>query len=485
MRVSPLRQQRLPLLEVLLLSLFRRPPLLAVLVFFCTSPALAANPSAVRIPLATHTLKNGLKIVVSEDHSSPIFGVCVAYGVGFRIEPQGRTGFAHLFEHMMFEGTPDAPKGVFNQVVEGAGGSFSADTRYDRTQFVEAAPLPALDDVFWLEADRMKTLAFSQKTLDNQRNVVKEEVRTNVLNKPYGLFYVLDLPGKAFDTFPNNHNFYGDFHDLDAATVANVRDFYEKYYAPNNAVVVVVGDVKPQEVFAKAEKYFGGIPRRNVPPHPNISEAPQQGERRSIEHDPLAKLPAFAIGYRMPAHGSHAAIVAAVTGEMLHNGRASLLYQSLVEQKKVAVMASGGLDWPLGNPYEYNGPTLMTSLIMSPPGTSLAAVLSAYDGAIDHLASVGPTPEQLQRTINKMRSDLIDQFGQPMERASMLAEATLYDGNPDAINRIPPELAAVTPLDVQEFAQKFLVAQNRTIIERLPATRPVPQPQTGKKTGNL
>ncbi|MGC1782987.1 MAG: pitrilysin family protein [Acidobacteriaceae bacterium] len=462
---------------------FRRISFSVALVLLGTLPGLAAGPSAVRIPLAMHTLKNGLKIVVSEDHSSPIFGVCVAYGVGFRLEPPGRTGFAHLFEHMMFEGTPDAPKGVFSRVVEGAGGSFGADTRYDRTQFVEAAPLAALDDVFWLEADRMKTLAFSQKTLDNQRNVVKEEVRTNVLNKPYGLFYVLDLPGKAFDRFPNNHNFYGDFHDLNAATVSDVRGFYEQYYAPNNAVVVVVGDVNPKEIFAKAEKYFGGIPRRDVPPHPDVAEAPQERERQQIEHDPLAKLPAFAIGYRMPAHGSHLAIVAAVTGEMLHNGNASLLYQSLVAQKKVAVMVSGGLDWPLGNPYEYNGPTLMTSLIMSPPGTTLAQVLPAYDGVIDRLATDGPSAEELQRVLNKMRSDLIDQFGQPMERASMLAEATLYDGNPDAIDRIPGELAAVTPLDVKEFAQKYLVSRNRTIIERLPASHSGPQLQSGKKAG--
>ena len=137
---------------------------------------------------------------------------------------------------------------------------------------MEAVPVAALDDVLWLEADRMKTLAFSTKTLENQRNVVKEEVRSNVLNKPYGLFYAIDLPGKAYDRFPNNHNFYGDFHDLDTATVSDVRNFYDKYYAPNNAVVVIVGDVNAKEIFAKAEKYFGGIPRRDVPPHPDVSE---------------------------------------------------------------------------------------------------------------------------------------------------------------------------------------------------------------------
>jgi predicted Zn-dependent peptidase len=453
------------------------------LVFLPATMLCAANGPAVRIPLAMHTLKNGLKIVVSGDHSAPIFGVCVAYGVGFRIEPEGRTGFAHLFEHMMFEGTPDVPKGVFNSVIEGAGWSFSADTRYDRTQFVEAAPVAALDDVLWLEADRMKTLAFSAKTLENQRNVVKEEVRSNVLNKPYGLFYAIDLPGKAYDRFPNNHNFYGDFRDLDTATVSDVRNFYEKYYAPNNAVVVVVGDVNAKEIFAKAEKYFGGIPRREVPPHPDVSESPQQSERRSVEQDPLAKLPAYAIGYRMPPHGSHTAIVAAVAGELLHNGKASLLYQALVRQKKVAILVSGGLDWPLGNPYEYNGPTLMTTLIMSPPGTSEASVLSAYDQVIQQLASDGPTPDELQRVVNKMRSDLIDQLGQPEERASMLAEATLYDGKPDLINEIPSELQKVTPVEVKDFAREFLVAQNRTIIERIPAPQPAsqsPSPAKGK-----
>lgn len=463
------------------LSFFRRLSFAIGLVLLATMPASAAQPSIVRIPLAMHTLKNGLKIVVSEDHSSPIFGICVAYGIGFRLEPPGRTGFAHLFEHMMFEGTPDVSKGVFTQVVEGAGGSTEADTRDDRTAFFEAAPLAALDDVLWLEADRMKALAISQKTLNNQRSVVKEEIRTNVLNQPYGLFYILDLPQKAFDRFPNNHNFYGDFHDLDAATVADARDFHDKYYAPNNAVVVVVGDVNPQTVFAKAEKYFGSIPRRKVPPRPNVGEAPQRSERRSTEHDPLIKLPAFAIGYRMPPHGTHAAIVAAVTGEMLHNGTASLLYQSLVEQKKVAVMVNGGLDWPLGNPYEYNGPTLMTSFIVSPPGTKLSQVLSAYDGVIDRLGTVGPTQDALQRVLNRMRSDLIDQFGKPILRAVMLAEATVYDGTPDAINRIPAELATVTPAEVKDFAHRYLLPRDRTIVERLPATQSATKSPVEKK----
>jgi predicted Zn-dependent peptidase len=192
------------------------------------------------------------------------FGLCISYVIGFRLEPQGRTGFAHLFEHMMFEGTPDAPKGVFDRVIEGGGGFNNGDTRYDFTEYIESGPISTLDPVLWLEADRMKTLDFSVKNLDNQRNVVEEEVRVNVLNQPYGSFYWLDLPQKAFDTYPNAHNFYGDFKDLDAASIEDVKKFYQQYYTPNNAVLAIVGDVETADIFAKAEKYFASIPYRDL-----------------------------------------------------------------------------------------------------------------------------------------------------------------------------------------------------------------------------
>ena len=222
---------------------------------FAAQAAAQASKSATefRVPTAAKTLSNGLIVVVSEDHSAPTVGICVAYGIGFRLEPQGRTGFAHLFEHMMFEGTPVAPKGILDQVIESGGGNNNGDTRYDFTEYIETAPISALDQLLWLEADRMKTLDFSEKNLENQRNVVEEEVRVNVLNRPYGLFFAIDLPMKAYDTYPNNHNFYGDFHDLDATNIADVKAFYENYYAPNNAVLAVAGDVRAEDVFAKAD----------------------------------------------------------------------------------------------------------------------------------------------------------------------------------------------------------------------------------------
>src|SRR5436305_4952279 len=186
-----------------------------------------ASAGAWTVPVSIKQLGNGLKVVVSEDHSAPTFGICISYGIGFRLEPEGRTGFAHLFEHLMFEGTPNAPKGVLDRVIEGGGGNNNGDTRYDFTEYIETAPISALDPILWIEADRMKTLDFSPKNLDNQRNVVEEEVRVNVLNQPYGLFFAIDLPGKAFDTYPNAHNFYGEFKDLDAARIEDVKKFYE------------------------------------------------------------------------------------------------------------------------------------------------------------------------------------------------------------------------------------------------------------------
>lgn len=439
------------------------------------SGALAAQQW--KAPTSMKKLANGLTVVVSEDHSAPTFGICVSYGIGFRLEPEGRTGFAHLFEHLMFEGTPNAPKGVLNRVIEGGGGSMNGDTRYDFTEYIETAPVSALDALLWMEADRMKTLDFSAKNLDNQRSVVEEEVRVNVLNQPYGLFFAIDLPGKAYDTYPNAHNFYGDFKDLDEARIEDVQKFYERYYTPGNAVLVVVGDVRPENVYAKVEKYFAAIPSRPAPPKAQVEEPAQTKERRSTQTDKLAKVPALAIGYRMPPRHSADALAGAVAGELLHNGQASLLFQTLVKEKQVALSVDGGVNWPLGTPFEYNGPALMTSFIVYPPHVNQDQVLAAYDQAVKNLAETGPNQEDIDRITAKMRSDLYGNLEIPIERASALAHAVLFDGNFDSVYQVPETLASVTPAQVRAFAARYLVPGNRTIIERAPA------PSAATKTG--
>jgi zinc protease len=187
-----------------------------------------------------------------------------------------------------------------------------------------------------------ETLAFLLANLDNQRTVVEEEVHVNVLNQPYGSFYWLDLPQRAFNRFPNAHNFYGDFKDLDAAAIQDVQSFYQHCYAPNNAALAVAGDVTPEEIFAVVQKYFGALPRWQVPPRPDVSEPPQTAERLLTEPDSLARVPALAVGYRMPPRSSHDGVVGALVGDLLHNGEASLLHQALVKEKKVVLSVSGG-----------------------------------------------------------------------------------------------------------------------------------------------
>lgn len=433
--------------------------------------ACTAQAQEWKAPTSMKKLANGLTVVVSEDHSAPTFGLCISYGIGFRLEPEGRTGFAHLFEHMMFEGTPVSPKGVFDRVVEGGGGFNNGDTRYDFTEYIESGPISVLEPMLWLEADRMKSLDFSVKNLDNQRNVVEEEVRVNVLNQPYGSFYWLDLPQKAFDTYPNAHNFYGDFKDLDAANIEDVKKFYQQYYVPNNAVLAIVGDVNTADVFAKVEKYFAPVPSGPPARRPDFSEPPQKSERRSEQTDELAKVPALAIGYRMPPRSSPDSIVGAVTAALLHNGDASILYQALVKEKQVAASVEGGANWPLGNAFEYNGPTLMTSFIVYPQKVSLNQLLSAYDAAIAELAKKGPSREQVERIAAKMRSDWYDELEIPVNRASALSHAVLFEGSFDSVYQVPDRVAKVTPEQVRNFAAKYLIPANRTLINRVPATQ--------------
>ena len=247
---------------------FRPLAWLAAGLFFCGSAQ--AVDDRWDIPVATKTLDNGLTVVVSEDRSAPVVGVSVVYGIGMRLEPRNRTGFAHLFEHLMFEGSANAPEGVFDRVITGGGGRNNGSTRADFTNYIEIAPSSAIEPILWLEADRMRMLDFNEATLANQQDVVKEEIRNNVQNQPYGGFMWIDIGMHAFEKWENNHDGYGSFEDLEAATLDDVKAFHRDYYGPNNAILSLAGDISPEEGFALAEKYFGDIPARPTPPAPDF-----------------------------------------------------------------------------------------------------------------------------------------------------------------------------------------------------------------------
>src|ERR1700737_117435 len=249
------------------------------------------------IPIESMAFPNGLRVVVSPDHAAPVATVGVYYNIGFRIEPRGRSGFAHLFEHMMFQGSANAGKMVHIKLINSSGGVLNGSTHYDVTNYFEAVPSNALERVLWLEADRMRALKVDDENLRNQRDVVKEEVRVNVLNQPYGGFPWLDLPPIAFRNWANAHNFYGDFADLDAATLEDVQSFFHAYYIPNNAVLLMLGDVDPEEALTLAKRYFDDIPAGVRPPRVDSSEPPQDEERGGEVSENFGALPALAIGY--------------------------------------------------------------------------------------------------------------------------------------------------------------------------------------------
>ncbi len=422
-----------------------------------------------RIPTAVKTLPNGLTVVVSEDHSAPTFGLCIAYRIGFRLEPKGRTGFAHLFEHMMFQGTPNAPKGSYDRVIEGGGGINNGSTRYDYTNYIVSAPVSALEAVLWLEADRMKMLDFSEKNLSNQKEVVKEEIRVNVQNRPYGLFFWTDVAGAAFDKWENAHDGYGSFADLDAATVPDVKAFFESYYGPNNAVLAIVGDISAEEAFAKVEKYFGAVPARPAPPKPDVSEKANTKERTLSQTDALANVPAVAIGWKMPARGTKDDIPAAVLGNLLAGGEASRLYQGLVKGRELLLGIEGGHNWPLDDAFTYEGPTLLTLFGLYKPDTSAKEVVAAIDAEIAAIAKGSVSAAELERTKTKMVSDLYGQLELPLDRSVVLCLAQLFDGNAATVNDLPGRIAAVTSADLARVASTYLTAANRTVVDRRPA----------------
>ncbi|MFT3807594.1 M16 family metallopeptidase [Arenimonas sp.] len=251
----------------------RRPLSLLIAGLMLAASASASETDRWNLPVAVKKLDNGLTVVVSEDHSSPTVGVSVVYHVGMRLEPKNRTGFAHLFEHLMFQGTPNAKKGVFDNVITGGGGRNNGSTRADFTNYIETAPVSAIEPILWMEADRMRTLDFNPETLKNQQDVVKEEIRVNVKNQPYGGFMWIDIGQHAFQKWENNHDGYGSFQDLENASLTDVEAFHRDYYGPNNAVLSIAGDVTPEQGFALAQKYFGGIASRPTRPPPIIAKA--------------------------------------------------------------------------------------------------------------------------------------------------------------------------------------------------------------------
>ena len=445
-----------------------------------TSPAptttTTAAPVALNVPVEYHKLDNGLKVVLSPDRTAPTVTIAAYYGIGFRVEPRDRTGFAHLFEHLMFQGSDNLGKMEFIRLIQSNGGVLNGSTRFDFTNYFEIVPAHTLETMLWAEADRMRSLAITQENLKNQQDVVKNEVRVNVLNQPYGGFPWLDLPQYANTNWYNAHNFYGDLSDLDAATLEDARNFFKTYYAPNNAVIAITGDFDTAQALTWVRQYFGNIPSQPQPAKVDISEPRQTEEKRASKTDDKATRPALAVGWHAPQADTPEYYAMGIIDQILAAGNDSWLYQDLVQTRGLTGDVSSSMN-VLGNMFNINGPTLYMTWLFHDNDKTADQILGAMDQQITRLQTQRVDAATLERARTKMRSSLYDEieglFG--FGRADLLASFALFYDDPQRINSIERRFADVTPELIQRTAQEYLRPTNRTILTIVPKNAPQTQ----------
>jgi len=409
------------------------------------------------------TLKNGLRVVTVEDHSAPVISLSVTYNVGSRNERKGRTGFAHLFEHMMFKGSENVGSGEHFVLVFNNGGNMNGTTNEDRTNYFEALPANQLDLALFLEADRMRSLAITKENLDNQRNAVQEERRLGVDNQPYGKTGELQQE-LLYDNFAYKHSVIGSMEDLNAASVEDVSEFFKTYYAPNNAVLVLVGDFDTKDAVARIKKSFEGIPRQPDPPSVDMTEPQQKAERRATIEDVLARLPRVDIAYKAVPGNTADYYALAVLGAALQGGQSSRLYQKLVKEKELTTNVNGFMDEKRGTGALYTFATVR-------PNVKAADVEAAIYEEIERLKKEPIADWELQKAKNTTRRGFINSLQSSLSRAVTLGQFSVYYNDPGLINTRLDKVSAVTKDDVQRVANKYLGETNRTIIITMPKAK--------------
>jgi zinc protease len=419
------------------------------------------RPALPRVEFTDQRLENGLRVIIAPDHSAPVFGISVTYNVGSRNERPGRTGFAHLFEHMMFQGSENVGKGEHFILVLNNGGNMNGTTNEDRTNYFEALPKNQLDLALFLEADRMRSLAVNQANLDNQRNAVQDERRQGIDNQPYGHAF-LDVENLAYDNFAYKHSTIGEMSDLNAASVDDVRDFFRIYYAPNNAVLALAGDLDPAATLERVKHYFGSIPSQPPPPPVEMTEPEHYGERRETIMDPLARLPMVIMAYHIPPGNTADNYAMHVLARVLSAGESSRMYQHLVKQKQVATQVSAQAD-------ARRGPSLLYLFAFVRPGVKPEDCEKAIRDEIAAVQKDGITQQELQKARTQFLRDQIQSRQTALGVAIQLGQYAVYFDDPNLINTIVDKFNAVTAEQVKAAAQRYLVNKELTVITDLPA----------------
>jgi len=404
------------------------------------------------------TLPNGLRVVMSPDRSIPTVAVAVYYDVGSRNEVRGRSGFAHLFEHMMFQGSANVAKGEHFQLVLNRGGSMNGTTSTDRTNYFETLPSNELSLGLWLEADRMKSLAITQENFENQRQTVMEERRQSYDNRPYAQSWLRINELAYGDYWPYSHSTIGDMEDLKAAPLSAVQEFFDAYYAPNNAVLTIVGDFSPDEAMGLVNQYFGDIPKRGRPAYEPGEIPPQTAERVETMVDPLAQLPAFHVGWHIPPAREPDHYALELLSILLGDGDSSRLYQKLVKQKELLQELHIATD-------DRRGPDLFSVWAVVAPGKKAEAARTILFDEIESIAKRGVTERELQKVKNRVRSMFVFGLESNLSRAMMLSTFELYWGDAALLKRELDAYLKVTADDIKRVAGQYFAPSNRTVLD--------------------
>jgi zinc protease len=412
-------------------------------------------------PIEEYTLANGLRVVLSQDHAVPVVSIAVYYDVGSRNEKEGRTGFAHLFEHMMFQGSENVPKAAHFQYIFNAGGTMNGTTSTERTNYFETLPSNYLPLAFWLESDRMRSLKVTQENLDNQRNAVQEEKRLRYDNQPYVNAFLL-VNELIFTNPANAHSTIGSMEDLDAATIDDVQEFFRVYYAPNNAVLSVVGDFDGEEAKQLIDQYFSSIPAQPVPPPVDVSETVSVARKEETYNDPLAPAPAFVLGWKIPERRTNEFYALSLAGTLLFDGDSSRLYQNLVKGDESVVSIEGGLD-------ERRGPSALYIFALPKPGEEVAVIRQKIFEEIHRIATEGPSEAEMEKLLNSLSNDAVRGRQSTMYRAQRLAEFALYDSNPRLFDDELDHYLSITASDIQKAVARYLDIEDRVVLDIIPA----------------
>jgi len=405
-------------------------------------------------------LKNGLRVLLAEDHRAPTYSICVTYNVGSRDERPGRTGFAHLFEHMLFQGSENVGKGEHFILVQNNGGSANGTTNIDRTNYFETLPANQLELGIFLEADRMRAPAITQANFDNQRLTVQEERRQSYDNRPYGKTYEAVI-GLAYDNFPYKHSTIGSMEDLNAATVQEAEAFFRTYYAPNNAVLSMVGDFKTDVALGLIKKHFETIPSQTPPAVPDMSEPEQKGERRKVIEDGFAQTPRLDMVYKIPPGNTPDWYALDILGHVLSNGVSSRLYQKLVKEKELALSADADAS-------EQRGPALFWFSIMARPNSDLGELEKLLYEEIARLQNQPVADWELQKVQMQLRRQRAQRLYSSRSRANSLGHFAVYYNDPALINSMWRDYERVTRADLQRVARAYLKETNRTVVLTMP-----------------